>query len=195
MTSSSFSRSIAVRGNDLRLRAINLFALIAALGVVAVVNNVVLQGQLSSHGIVPRTEDGLWGIVLAPFLHANFNHLYANVCGILIFGGLVMLRSKSHFWLVTLVGALVSGLGTWLVGRSAVHLGASGVVFAYFGYLLFCGVFERRVWPLLLSCLVLAVWGPTLYGVLPTQSGVSWEAHAFGLLGGIWAAKMVARKR
>ncbi len=191
----SFSRSVAVRGHDLRQRAISLFGLIAALGVVSVTNSVLLRGRLSAYGIVPRTQDGLWGVVLAPFLHASFSHLYANVCGILIFGGLVMLRSKSHFWLVTVVGTLVSGLGTWLLGRSAVHIGASGVVFAYFGYLLFCGVFERRIWPLLLSCMVLAVWGPTLYGVLPTQPGVSWEAHAFGLLGGIWVAWMVGRRR
>lgn len=190
----SFSRSIAVRGQDLRNRTIHLFGVIAALGLAGFINNVLLGGRLSAYGIVPRTQDGLWGIVLAPFLHASFNHLYANACGILIFGGLVMLRSKQHFWVVTLLGTLVSGVGTWVFGRSAVHIGASGVVFAYFGYLLFCGVFERRIWPLLLSCVVLAVWGPTLYGVLPTQPGVSWEAHAFGLLGGIWAAQMVARR-
>ncbi len=190
----SFSRSLALRGRDLRQRCASLAMVVAALGLASLANNLVLGGRLSAYGIVPRTEQGLWGIVLAPFLHANFNHLYANICGLLIFGGLVMLRSPRHFWLVTVIGTLVSGIGTWLFGRSAVHIGASGVVFAYFGYLLFCGVFERRIGSLLLSCLVLAVWGPTLYGVLPTQSGVSWEAHAFGLLGGIWVAKLVGRK-
>lgn len=186
---------MAVQRHDLRKRATNLFLFIAALALVSVTNIVLLGGRLSGYGIVPRTQDGLWGVVLAPFLHASLSHLYANICGILIFGGLVMLRNKNHFWLVTVLGTLVSGTGTWLLGRSAVHIGASGVVFAYFGYLLFCGVFERRIWSLLLSCMVLAVWGPTLYGVLPSQPGVSWEAHAFGLLGGIWSAWLLGRRR
>lgn len=186
---------MATQRNDLRHRAAILFAFICAIWFVGLLNALLFDGRLAGFGIVPRTERGLIGIPIAPFLHGGIDHLLANTGGILIFGGLVMLRNKQHFWAVTLLGGLVSGAGTWLVGRPALHIGASGIVFAYFGYLLFTGLFERRFWPLLLSCLVFAVWGPTLYGVLPLHRGVSWEGHAFGLLGGILAAWMLARRR
>ena len=103
-----------------------------------------------------------------------------------------MLRSEAHFWTVTLIGALASGIGTWLLGRPAIHIGASGIVFAYFGYLLFTGFFERRIGSLLLSILVFVIWGPTLYGALPMQRGTSWEGHVFGLIGGMLAAWFLA---
>ncbi len=185
---------MASQRHDLRHRAAILFAFIGAIWVISLLNATMFAGRLTDFGILPRTEHGLAGIAFAPFLHGSIDHLLANTSGILIFGGLVVLRNRRHFWAVTLIGALVSGAGTWLVGRPAMHIGASGIVFAYFGYLLFTGIFERRLWPLLLSCLVFALWGPTLYGVLPLQSGVSWEGHAFGLLGGILAAWLLARR-
>ena len=116
----------------------------------------------------------------------------ANTVGVLIFGGIVALRSRAHFWTVTIIGALASGIGTWLFGRPAVHIGASGVVFAYFGYLLFTGFFERRIASLLLSIAVFIVWGPTIYGVLPIERDISWEGHLFGFIGGIVAAWALA---
>lgn len=184
---------MATQRHDLRHRAAILFSLIGTIWLVSLLNVVLFDGRLTAFGILPRTEHGLLGIPFAPFLHGGVDHLVANTSGILIFGGLVMFWNKRHFWAVTVIGALVSGAGTWLVGRPAMHIGASGIVFAYFGYLLFTGIFERRFWPLLLSCLVFAVWGPTLYGVLPLQSGVSWEGHASGLLGGILSAWVLAR--
>ena len=180
---------------ELRHRVVTLAGFIGSIWFVAILNTFAFGGRLYTYGILPRTEQGLPGIVAAPFLHGGIDHLLANTGGILIFGGLVMLRNKSHFWVVTIVGALVSGSGTWLFGRPAMHIGASGIVFAYFGYLLFTGLFERRIWSLLMSILVFMVWGPTLYGVLPLQSGVSWEGHAFGLLGGILSAWILARRR
>jgi membrane associated rhomboid family serine protease len=147
---------------------------------------------LLAYGIQPHAEKGLTGIAIAPLIHGGIDHLLANTGGILIFGGLVMLRSPSHFWTVTIVGALASGMGTWLFGRPAVHVGASGIVFAYFGYLLFTGFFERRIASLLLSIAVFVIWGPTLYGILPTRSAISWEGHVFGFLGGMVTAWVLA---
>lgn len=177
---------------DLRAKATILFAFISSLWIVGIVNAIAFHGRLLAFGIVPRTERGLWGIPFSPFLHEGIAHLLANTGGILIFGGLVMLRDKRHFWVVTLIGGFVSGAGTWLLARSATHVGASGIIFAYLGYLLFAGVFERRFWSLLLSCLVFAIWWPTLYGLSPLQRGVSWEAHAFGLLGGALSSWLLA---
>src|SRR5664279_1355801 len=119
--------------NDLCNRAAIIFAYIGTICFVYLLIAVVFDGHLQAFGIVPRTQHGLVGIPLSPFLHVGIDHLLANTGGILIFGGLVMFCDKRHFWVVTVIGALVSGGGTWLLGRPAMHIGASGVVFAYFG--------------------------------------------------------------
>lgn len=178
--------------HNLRRRVGIIAAFIGAIWLVEIVDTVAFAGRLQYFGILPRTEQGLLGILLAPLLHGGAAHLIANTGGLLIFGGLVMLRSEGHFWTVTIVGALASGIGTWIFGRPGVHIGASGIVFAYFGYLLFTGFFERRIGPLLLSVAVFVIWGPTLYGVLPTERGSSWEGHVFGLIGGTLAAWVLA---
>jgi membrane associated rhomboid family serine protease len=180
---------------DFRRWVRTIVLLVAVIWIVGILDALVLGGQLSRFGILPRTERGLWGILLAPFLHAGMGHLLANSTGILIFGGLVILRSEVHFWLVTVAGGLSSGFGTWLVGRPSLHIGASGIIFAYFGYLLFAGWFERSIGSILLSALVLLLWGSTIFGVLPVQRTVSWEGHLFGLLGGAAAAWLLARRR
>ena len=180
------------RRDDWRGRLGTLAVVIAAIWVVAGLNLFVFQGRLLAFGIEPRAEEGLLGIVMAPLLHGGFNHLLMNTGGILVFGGLVMLRSRSHFWMVTMIGAIASGIGTWLFGRPAVHVGASGVVFAYFGYLLFTGFFERRIGSLLLSIVVFLIWGPTIYGILPMERDISWEGHLFGFIGGMVSAWMLA---
>ncbi|MCU0587940.1 MAG: rhomboid family intramembrane serine protease [Syntrophobacteraceae bacterium] len=168
-------------------------AMVAAFWIVGAADWLVFGGQLSTYGIQPRTRSGLMGILLAPWLHGGMAHLMANSVGMLLFGGLVILRSRTHFWTVVLVGGLASGLGTWLLGRSALHVGASGLIFACYGYLLCTGWFERRLGPILLSSFVLLVWGSTLWGIWPLQREVSWEGHLFGLLGGAIAAWLLAR--
>lgn len=167
-------------------------AFIGVIWLVDIVDTVAFAGRLQYFGIVPRTEQGLLGILVAPLIHGGVQHLLANTGGLLIFGGLVMLRSERHFWTVTLIGTLACGIGTWMFGRPGIHIGASGIVFAYFGYLLFTGFFERRIGALLLSVAVFVIWGPTLYGVLPMQGGTSWEGHVFGLIGGMLAAWALA---
>lgn len=178
-----------------RRRVTIIVAVIGALWLVRILDTLAFGGRLRTFGIEPRTEHGLLGILLAPLLHEGVDHLLANTGGLLIFGGLVILRDEGDFWAVTLIGALASGAGTWLFGRPAIHIGASGIVFAYFGYLLFTGWFERRVGSLILSILVFLVWWPTLFGVLPIHRGISWEGHVFGVVGGAIAAWLLARRR
>jgi membrane associated rhomboid family serine protease len=177
-------------------RAVWIMAVILSIiWLVALVDTVVFAGHLRAYGIVPRTERGLVGILFAPLLHDGLGHLIGNTSGILIFGGLVLLRKERDFWSVTLIGALTSGIGTWLFGRAAVHIGASGVIFAYFGYLLVTGLFERRLGALALSALVFFIWWPTLWGLMPGQLGISWEGHLFGLCGGVLAAWLLSTTR
>ena len=181
--------------NELRRAVRIVAAILAVLWIVGLIDWLAFGGQLEAFGIVPRTSRGLLGILFAPFLHAGFSHLLANTVAFLVFGSLVLLRQERDFWIVTLVGALFSGLGTWLVGHTGVHVGASGVIFGYFGYLLLTGWFDRRIGSLILSVLVFLVWWRTLFGLMPTQQGISWEGHLFGLFGGGLAAHLLARSR
>ena len=180
---------------DLWRAARTIVWFIAAIWIVTIIDTMVFGGRLQAYGIWPRTKHGLLGILCAPFLHGGIIHLIGNTTGILVFGGLVILRREAHFWVVTVVGVLAGGFGTWLLGRSMIHIGASGVIFAYFGYLICAGWFERRLGSLALSLVVFLLWGSTLFGILPLQRGISWEGHLFGLLGGVAAAWMLARPR
>lgn len=172
-----------------------LGTLVAIMWVAEVVDQWVLGRQLDLLGIIPRTTIGLRGIVLAPFLHGGFAHLIGNTIPFLMLGWLIMLRETSDFVRVTLVVGLASGLGTWLLGSSGSHIGASGVIFGYLGYLLLRGFFERRLGSISLSLLVGTLYGSMIWGILPLQQGVSWEGHLFGFLGGVLAARILSVRR
>jgi len=177
-----------------KLQAMTLGLLVAVFWSVEIVD-ALTPWQLDVHGIRPRSVSGLWGILAAPFLHGGFDHLAANTIPFLILGWLTMMREWWHFVFVSVLSVLLGGLGVWLVGASnSVHVGASGVIFGYLGFLLLSGFFERRVGPILVSVIVGLVYGGLVFGVLPSQPGVSWEGHLFGFLAGILGAYVIARR-
>jgi membrane associated rhomboid family serine protease len=158
--------------------------------------NLVAGGELTRFGVVPRTADGLWGILFAPFIHANTAHLVANTVPLIVLGWLVLLRDARHFIPVTLLSMLGAGLVAWTLGApGTVHIGASGVVFGYFGFLMLAGWFARSAASIAISVLVTVVWGGLVLGVLPGQPGISWQAHLGGFVGGVLAAKWLAPRR
>ena len=180
---------------EFRRALITLFAIEALLWIVQLVNVVLLDGRLVEWGVQPRSVSGLPGIVLHPFLHGSWAHLISNTIGFLMLGGLVLFREPRDFWNVTLLATLVGGIGIWLLGRPGPHIGISGVIFGYFGYLLLTGVFDRKIGAFLLSLLTFLIWGRLLLGLSPLQRGISWEGHLFGLAGGIAGAWQRARRR
>ncbi|NVB36769.1 rhomboid family intramembrane serine protease [Pseudenhygromyxa sp. WMMC2535] len=172
-----------------------IVGMLAVLWTVELVDLYALGGRLDAYSVRPRELDGLLGILTHPFLHGGLPHLISNSAGILVLGTLVAARSRWAWLWVSLAGTLLGGLGMWLLGASgSVHIGASGVVFAYFGYLLFAGWFERRFASMLLSALVLLVYGTMIFGVLPGQVGVSWEGHLFGFFAGVIMARVLAKR-
>ncbi|NJO78430.1 MAG: rhomboid family intramembrane serine protease [Cyanobacteria bacterium RM1_2_2] len=155
-----------------------------------------LGGWLNRFGIRPQSIVGLRGILFAPFLHGNFFHLIANTVPFVILGWFVMLRRTSDFLTVTALVMLISGFGTWLFAPSYTnHIGASGVVFGYLGFLLFRGYFERSIGSILTSVVVGVLYGGMIWGVLPGQLGISWQGHLFGFIGGIVAARLLAQPK
>ena len=126
-------------GRELKLHGFILFVSIAILWAQEIVDTV-LGGRLDAFGIRPREIDGLLGILLAPFLHVGFAHLIANTIPFVVLGWFVLLRETWHFFAVTIAVTVLGGAGVWLFGQTgSVHLGASGLVFGYLGYLMLGG--------------------------------------------------------
>jgi membrane associated rhomboid family serine protease len=165
-----------------------LGALVAVMWAVELVN--ALDGyRLDRDGIVPRNFSHLDGILFAPFLHASVSHLLGNTVPFIILGFAIAFAGARRLLLVTLIVALVSGLGVWLTSPGGtVTVGASGVVFGYATYLICRGMFDRRVGEVMLGVIVLFLFGGALISDLIPHTGISWEAHLFGGIGGVLAA-------
>jgi membrane associated rhomboid family serine protease len=183
--------------SEFKLHMQTLLGLVILLWVIESVDWLIFRGQLDQWlGIRPRTLSGLWGILFAPFLHGDFAHLIANTVPLVSLGWLVMLRKTSDWFIVSALAALCSGLGTWLIGASnSTHIGASGVIFGYFGFLLMRGYFERSAVAIAFSVLVIFLYGGIIWGALPfiNAPNVSWEGHLCGFLGGALAAWLLAK--
>lgn len=158
---------------------------------VGIVNFAYLNGGLNKLlGIRPREPLGLLGILFSPLLHRNAEHLIANTLPFAILGWLVLLQGIDNFYALSFAILLISGLGTWIFGRPAIHLGASGLVFGYLGYLIARGYLEITLMTLGLAFVVMLLYGDRFWTMLPgsNDTTLSWEGHMFGFLGGILAA-------
>jgi membrane associated rhomboid family serine protease len=177
------------------VRGIAVVAGMAALMWVVEVADQVAGGRLDRNGIEPRELDGLDGVVWAPFLHGGFDHLVGNTIPFLLLGFAIALSGVARVVLVTATVAVVGGLGTWLVApANTVHIGASGIVFGYAGYLVARGAFSRSAGQIVLGVAVVAVWGATLLRGLVPETGISWQGHLFGAIGGVVAARLLHRR-
>ncbi|MFB1042956.1 rhomboid family intramembrane serine protease [Streptomyces chrestomyceticus] len=151
---------------------------------------------LGTFGVRPRELSELADVLPAAFIHFGFDHLTANTLPLLLLGFLAAFRvGLRRFVGVALLIALTSGLGVWLTAPAGSNTaGASGVVFGLFGYLLIRGFIDRKPLDIGLGVLVAAVYGSILWGALPTDSGISWQGHLFGLVGGVLAAFAFRRR-
>ncbi|MEM9830954.1 MAG: rhomboid family intramembrane serine protease [Bacteroidota bacterium] len=138
--------------------------------------------DLAMFGILPRTIRGLLGIVTAPMLHGSVAHLVSNTMPVLIFGTILFMFYRRVANRVFLQCYFFTGVLVWLFARTSIHIGASGLIYGIAFFLIFFGLFQRDFKSLLISIIILISYGSIFYGVLPTQSYVSWESH---LLGGL----------
>ncbi len=172
-----------------------ILVLVALCWVVFVVNNLLWNGHLNQYGIIPRHVRGLPGILWAPFLHVSLRHLAANTVPLLILGAVLCARSPAEFEIVAVAGTLLSGGLTWLFARNGCHIGASGLIFCFFGYLASLAYFRRTFGALLLSIVCLFAYGGMLQGLMPTSAAISWEGHIAGLVSGVFLAGMSSKPR
>ncbi|WP_199442506.1 rhomboid family intramembrane serine protease [Umezawaea beigongshangensis] len=175
-----------------------LLSLVVVAGFVALLYAVEALDVLTGHsldddGVVPRDFSQWDNLAWYPLLHGDWGRLTGNAGPLLVLGFLASSGGAKQFFQVTAVIWLTSGLGIWLVGSPAVHIGASGLVFGFLSFLLVRGIFARGVLQIAIAVVVLGVYGYALWGVLPGQPGISWEGHLFGAIGGVLAAWGVAR--
>ena len=182
-----------------------LLIFVAAIWVVHATNSLLFGGSLNQYGLSPLALPyrglsnlelnwayfaiSLRGILLSPLLHGSFSHLLSNTLPLLALGGFVALRGARTLLALSLCVVALGGLLVWLVGRPAVHIGASGLVFGYFGYLVARGWYERSIVSIAVAVVVLLLYGGIIFGALPQGGFISWEGHLFGLIAGALAAR------
>jgi membrane associated rhomboid family serine protease len=188
------SRSKQSLGERMKSGAVWIVGFVAIIWVVELIN-MSMDYRLNAWGIVPREVSGLRGIPCSPFLHAGIPHVLLNTIPFIILGTLVIIRGVNNFLGVSLFIILLGGLGVWIFGRHAQHVGASGLIFGYFGYLLARGWYGRDLISILIAVLVLILYGGMIWGMLPLREYVSFEGHLCGFIAGGISGWMQSEKK
>lgn len=173
-----------------------IFVLLVTIWVFQLVNFALGYELNQWFGLEPRDFGGLIGIPASPFLHANFGHIIANTIPLIMLGGMAAMASPKRFMDATIIIVLLGGLMVWVMARGGnrVHVGASGLVFGYLGYIVALGLFDRSLRALLMAAAAAAFYGGLIWGVLPDHR-VSWESHLFGAIAGAVAAWILTRDK
>ena len=174
-------------------RQVKIVLSIAGLILAVEILNIISGRYLSQFGLIPRDVSTWYGIFFAPFLHGSVWHFFSNIVPFAVFSFLLLQHGAKRFALVTAFCIVVSGLLVWLMGRTAIHIGASGLIYGYFGYLLLAGILSKEIKLLFISLLVGFVYGGLIWGILPSAPYISWEGHLFGFISGLGCAVFWAR--
>lgn len=184
-------------GSPLGKAATLMLAYLVLLWVIDLINAARDRDLIADFGIVGRDPARLPGIVIAPFLHGNAEHLVANATAVFTLGLIAALYGVWRFIGIFTVIVLVGGLGLWLIAPSdAVTIGASGVVFGLFGYLATRGIFDRRPVDIVVSLGVAVAFGYSIFtGMVPQDGRISWQGHLAGFIAGVLAAWLFRKRR
>ena len=137
-----------------------------------------------NYGLLPRNVAGLTGIISTVFIHADWKHLFNNSVPLLILGWGLFYFYKEVAWKIILWVVIMGGFWTWISAREAHHIGASGLVYGLFSFLLFSGFIRKNKQLLSLSFLVAFLYGSLVWGLLPIDYRMSWESHFWGFVAG-----------
>lgn len=156
--------------------------------------NAALDFKLNQFAISPRDLTSVWTIYSAPFLHVNAYHLFNNLLGIIIFGGLYLVHPIKRFVQSGFIIITLTGLMVWLFGRNALHLGASGWVFGLWGLCIATAWYERKFMNIIVAAIVVIFYGGLIFGIFPRDPKISFESHFFGVVAGIICAYINGRR-
>ena len=141
--------------------------------------------NFNTYGIYPKKLFGLRGVVLSPFIHGSVEHLYNNTIPLAVLTAFLFHFYQRVAFKVLFWGILLSGLLTWLIGRSSYHIGASGVIYVLASFIFFKGIITKHYRWVALSLIVVFIYGSLIWYIFPIKDGISWEGHLSGFLTGL----------
>jgi len=144
-------------------------------------------------GILPWTLSGAIGILTAPLVHGNSTHIISNTVPLLFLGITLFMFYKRHALLVFSQCYLMTNILVWIFGRSFYHIGASGLVYGLAFFLISMGFFTRKAISIVISLIVILLYGSLIYGLNPANQSISWESHLFGAIVGVGTAYGISR--
>ncbi len=146
-------------------------------------------------GILPRDVFGLIGVITAPLAHGNLSHLMSNIFPVFLLTSLLYFFYDKIADQVFLYCYLVTNLLVWIIGRPYIHIGASGLVYGLATFIVAMGIFRGRFISIVLALLIVFLYGGMIYGILPSNPYISWEAHFSGALTGLLVGLWMSRQR
>ena len=141
--------------------------------------------DLKSFGIQPRKIEGIYGIMLSPFLHLSLEHLINNSIPLFLLSSAIFFFYRTISWKIIFLGIFLSGLLTWIIGRDSTHIGASGLIYVLISFIFFKGIFSKNFNLMALSLIVVFIYGGTIWYIFPIKENISWEGHLSGFIVGI----------
>ena len=168
-------------------RITNILIFILFLWLIKVIDTL-LPIDLGQFGIIPRTIRGLIGIIVAPLIHGNYYHLISNTAPLFVLLLSLFTFYKKQAILVVIGSVLLGGLLVWIFGRTASHIGISGLIYSLAAFRITSGIVKKDFKSLLISILVIVFYGGLVWGVFPGRFGISWEGHLFGAVAGVLIA-------
>lgn len=153
---------------------------------------IIFPGNFIHYGILPRTISGIKGILFSPFLHANWEHLYNNSITLFVLLAALRYFYRNESLKVVLFGILLSGIGTWLLGRTSYHIGASGLIYVLASFIFFEG-FQTKYYRLIaLSFFIVFFYGGMIWYIFPSaETQISWEGHLSGFISGFILSRII----
>jgi len=141
--------------------------------------------NFTKYGILPHTIKGLRGVLFGPFIHSNFEHLFNNSVPLFVLTTTLFYFYRNIKWKILGLGLLLTGILTWFLGRPAIHIGASGLVYMLMSFLFFRGLVSRKYQLMAISFVVIFLYGSMIWYLFPVDPKISWEGHLSGFLVGI----------
>ncbi|MDE1206073.1 rhomboid family intramembrane serine protease [Tenacibaculum sp. LAR 2:5] len=150
--------------------------------------------NFNKFGVFPRNFGGLKGVFCSPFIHSDTNHLFNNSVPLFVLSACLFYFYRKVAVKVLVYGGVITGLLTWIIARESYHIGASGIVYLLFSFVLFSGIIKKNYRLVAVSFITIFLYGSMVWYVLPIKEGMSWEGHLSGLITGVVLALLYRNK-
>ena len=150
--------------------------------------------NFNKYGIFPKSFVGLRGILFSPFIHSDVTHLFNNSIPLAVMLGCLYYFYQKIANKVLIVGLVLTGFLTWILGRPSYHIGASGIIYMLVSFIFFSGIFRKYYRLIALSLAVVFLYGSMVWYIFPTSERISWEGHLSGFLVGFLFAFIFRKK-